>query len=125
MHSTLFGVSTVHFAQWVLIDANRYLFLSNYDLTWTTYLDDFGAQIGTGIQKIWGQGAGNPSVTNLTTFKEYARSAMVPHQVWYSAYPGLTSVQIHNNEAMRIGLQSDADEARSLALLRRLAGAEE
>jgi hypothetical protein len=122
--STLFGIPTVHFAQWVLLDERRFLFLSNYDLTWTVYLDDFGSRITTGIQKIWGQGEGNPSVTNLTRFKQYARSTMVPHQVWYRAYPGLTSEHIHNNEAIRVGLQSSADEEQSLALLRRLAGVE-
>ena len=41
-------------------------------------------------------------------------------QVWHSAYPGLTAVNIENNAAIRLGLGSQLDEhaaATWLALL--------
>jgi hypothetical protein len=35
-------ITTIHFARWTLIDGNRHvLFLSNFDGTWSNYLDDF------------------------------------------------------------------------------------
>jgi hypothetical protein len=35
-------ITTIHFARWSLIDGNRHvLFLSNFDGTWSNYLDDF------------------------------------------------------------------------------------
>ena len=41
------GIPTIHFAKWALIDGGaRLLFLSNYDGSWETYLDDFLAHFG-------------------------------------------------------------------------------
>jgi len=116
----LFGLPTVHFAQWVLLDEGRYLFLSNYDLSWTSYLDDFGMQLKTGIQKIWGQGVRNPGTANLGQFKDYVRTTMVPHSVWYRAYPGLTVRQIWSNEKLRCELARDPGEEEMIAALGRL-----
>jgi hypothetical protein len=116
----LFGLATVHFAQWVLLDDRRYLFLSNYDLSWTSYLDDFGMQLTTGIQKIWGQGVRNPGTTDLGQFKDYVRTTMVPYSVWYRAYPGLTVRQIWSNEKLRCELAGDPGEEEMIAALGRL-----
>jgi hypothetical protein len=118
----LFGLPTVHFAQWTVLDSRRYMFLSNYDHSWTRYLDDFGLELTTGIQKIWGLGQDNPGTSNLDAFKKYARSTMVPHNVWYSAYPGLTLDQIWNNQMIRRGLgRTDGNDESAIALLRRFA----
>jgi hypothetical protein len=116
----LFGLATVHFAQWVLLDDRRYLFLSNYDLSWTSYLDDFGMQLTTGIQKIWGQGVRNPGTADLGQFKGYVRTTMWPYAVWYRAYPGLTVRQIWNNEKLRCELARDPGEEEMIAALGRL-----
>src|SRR5581483_11499542 len=103
----------------------NYLFLSNYDHSWTTYLDDFGVELNVGIQKIWGQGRGNPGTQpqNLERFKQFARSTMVPHRLWYQAYPGLTVRQIWNNENIRVALVRKADEERVVKALRRFGAA--
>jgi hypothetical protein len=120
----LFGVPTVHFCQWVLLDDRQnYLFLSNYDHSWNAYLDDFGASIAGGLQKIWGQGIGNPGFEDVEAFKRYARSTMVPHLQWYQAYPGISLRQIWNNEQIRLGLDVDGDEEHRLSVLRRCGAA--
>lgn len=119
----LFGVPTVHFCQWVLLDNRNYLFLSNYDHSWNAYLDDFGANIGTGLQKIWGQGVGNPGFDDVEAFKRYARSTMVPYQTWYSAYPMLSARHIWNNEQIRCRLAAGGDEEHFVDAVRRFAAA--
>lgn len=119
----LFAIPTVHFAQWVMLDDRRFLFLSNYDHSWTAYLDDFGEKLYTGLQKIWGQGATNPGTSDLGKFKDYVRTTMVPYSVWYSAYPGLTVRQIWNNENIRAGIVRDAGEEEMIKTLRRLGAA--
>jgi hypothetical protein len=106
-HGTLFGIPTVHFAQWTVLDRRHHIFLSNYDLSWTAYLDDFGAQLESGIQKIWGQSEGNPGLSNVDVFKEFVRTQMVPYGVWYSAYQKLTVKRIRNNESIRLALLHD------------------
>ncbi|HEX5109544.1 MAG TPA: hypothetical protein VFV95_13920 [Vicinamibacterales bacterium] len=119
----LFGLSTVHCAQWVLLDGGRFVFLSNYDHSWTSYLDDFGAHLGPGIQKIWGQCTGNPGTGNLERFKRYVRLAMVPYSVWYRAYPGLSVRQIWNNEHLRSALAREIPEEEAVQAVRRLGAA--
>ena len=119
----LFGVPTVHFAQWVLLDQRNFLFLSNYDNSWTSYLDDFGVTLTTGIQKVWGQGLGNPGTKDLGRFKDYARTTMVRHSLWYSAYPGLTVRQVWNNEQIRRAITRARDEEAMMSALRRFGAA--
>ena len=120
----LFGIPTVHSAQWVLLDDGRFLFLTNYDHSFTTYLNDFGTQIPSGIQKIWGTSAGNPGMADVERFKLFVRKAMVPHQVWYRAYEDVSVRRIWNNEQIRRNLAFDAgDETQMLATLRRFGGA--
>ena len=119
----LFKLPTVHACQWLVLDHRNYLFLSNYDNSWTTYLDDFGIELGVGIQKIWGQGEGNPGTGKLVKFKEFARSTMVPYALWYQAYPGLTVRQIWNNEIIRHELVRGAGEEAMVRVLRRFGAA--
>jgi len=119
----LFGLPTVHCAQWVLLEDHRFLFLSNYDHSWNSYLDDFGEHLGPGIQKIWGQCIGNPGTADLGNFKRYVRESMVPYGVWYRAYPGLTVRQVWNNQHLRTALARDIPEEKVVQALRRLGAA--
>jgi hypothetical protein len=119
----LFGIPTVQFCQWLVLDKRNYLFLSNYDNSWSPYLDDFGRRLVTGIQKIWGQGRGNPGTKDLGRFKDFARTTMVKHSLWYSAYEGLTLRQVWNNEHIRRELVRGAGEEEMVSALRRLGAA--
>jgi hypothetical protein len=118
-----FGLTSVQYAQWIMLDKRNFLFLSNYDYSWTSYLDDFGLELTTGIQKIWGQGARNPGTRDLIRFKDFARSTMVVHSRWYRAYPGLSLRQIWNNEQLRRELAGSAGEETMVNALRRLGAA--
>jgi hypothetical protein len=123
--SRLFGIPTVHFAHWTVLEEGRHMFLSNYDFSWGAYLDDFGFKLGNGLQLVWGQSEGSPGTSKLESFKAFARAKAAPYRVWYRAYPGLTALQIRNNEQLRLGLASRANEKTSSQLLRQLAGLEE
>ncbi len=119
----LFGVPTVHFCQWVLLDNRNYLFLSNYDHSWSAYLDDFGANLATGLQKIWGQGIDMPGFADVELFKQYARFTMFPYAQWYSAYPRLSTRHIWNNEQIRCRLAADGPEEQRVKAMRRFSAA--
>jgi hypothetical protein len=120
----LFKFATVHFAQWVMLDETRYLFLSNYDHSWSRYLDDFG-DITFGLARLWGQGQRSPGLSSLEHFKDFSRTWMVPYEVWYRAYPDTTVTQVWNNEKIRRGLISGGDDAASRTLIARLVASEE
>src|SRR6202035_4671924 len=48
------GVVTIHFARWVTIPRSRdALFISNYDASWESYLQDFITRAHTGLTGVW------------------------------------------------------------------------
>lgn len=125
----LSGIPTIHFAQWSIVDRGRsLLFLSNFDGSWESYLDDFIDKAGKGVVGVWGNTVGFPPtrwIFNLASpqvsrVKEMARLKQVPAAVWYSAYPNWTVAAINNNSGLRADLFTDLDPAATRNWLRRL-----
>ncbi len=127
--ANLAGVKTIHFARWVPIDdRRRVIFASNYDGSVETYNDDFIDKLWWGLNATSSSGQGYPKTSFLLfggardelAFKNVIRVHQVPTQVWYSAYPRLTALNIESNACIRAGLHgpmSTADARRWLALL--------
>ena len=128
-HANLAGVKTIHFARWLPIDGRRrMIFASSYDGSVETYNDDFIDKLWWGLNATSSSGQGYPRTNFLVfggardelAFKNVIRVHQVPTQVWYSAYPRLTALNIESNARMRAGLSgpmSAAAVARWLALL--------
>jgi hypothetical protein len=107
------GIPTIHFARWVFIDNNqRLLFNSNYDGSWESYLGDFTDKAAQGLTAVWSHTVNFPQAKNLIgagardeqLFKIWARTHQIPTQVWYSAYPDVSVVNVNNNSRIRDGL---------------------
>lgn len=106
---TLSGIPSIHFAHWSVINDQQLLFLSNFDGSWTSYLDDFIDKASHGLTGIWTNTVGFPETRYLVfdgardepRFKAFARSMQVPSLVWYSAYPTLTVQNIDKDSAIR------------------------
>ena len=108
-------VRTIHFARWVFLDRKRrVIFLSNYDGSLESYMDDFINKVGFGLNVVFSNGIGYPRTSWLLKdgcaderkFKEYLRRHQMPTQVWYKAYPSLTAVDLERNARLRSGLES-------------------
>jgi hypothetical protein len=123
-------VRSIHFARWVFLDnRQRIIFLSNYDGSLESYMDDFINKVGFGLNVVFSNGIGYPRTNWLLLngcsderkFKEYLRRHQMPTQVWYKAYPGLTALDLERNVRIRQGLESssmrDDDAAQWVALL--------
>jgi len=123
-------VRTIHFARWVVLDGGkRVVFMSNYDGSLESYMDDFINKVGFGLNVAFGAGVGYPRTNwfvldgcnDERKFKEYLRRHQVPTQVWYKAQPGLTAVDFERNGRIRDGLEartlSDARAREWVALL--------
>jgi hypothetical protein len=124
-------VGTIHFARWVFLDnKRRLLFASNYDGSLDSYMDDFINKVAYGLNLVFSNGIGYPRTKFLLCggaqyeqeFKNYLRRHEVPTQVWYKAYPGLTTADLARNTLIREGLvrdrpMSDAEARQWLALI--------
>jgi hypothetical protein len=125
---TLGGISSIHFARWVLLDDATVLFFSNYDGSWESYLGDFVDKAHAYLSAVWSNTRWFPQTFAMITggasredtFKRWVRTFQVKNQVWYSAYPKLTVSNILANATIRegaVGPMSDAQARAWLALL--------
>lgn len=116
----LSNIPSIHFAHWSIINDNKQLlFLSNYDGSWSSYLDDFIDKAADGLTAIWSNTQGFPYTRLLVRdgardeirFKGYARNHQIPFMVWYSAYRDLTVQNIDKDSKIRENLFSSLSEA--------------
>jgi deferrochelatase/peroxidase EfeB len=114
--------SVIHFARWILLPGtNQLLFMSNFDGTWESYLEDFIVLAHQGVTGIWSNTVGFPKTTNLFNdgasdgdrLRRWTRRQQRPSLVWYSAYPQLTLLRIRTNAAIRQGIACAATEAEA------------
>ncbi|HET9956805.1 MAG TPA: Dyp-type peroxidase [Polyangiaceae bacterium] len=109
-------IPSIHFARWVLLPQRGVLFLSNFDSSWQSYLGDFIDQASSGLTAVWSNTEDYPHATWLlragsrdaARFLAWTRHNQRPTQVWYSAYPGLSIVNVNANTEIRRGLATPA-----------------
>lgn len=117
-------VGTIHFARWVLLDDSRRLFFaSNYDGNLESYMDDFINKVAFGLNLVFSNGVGYPRTDFMIVggaqreqqFKRFLRHHQILTDVWYKAYPGLTTRDLARNGRIRAGFDRgdmSADDAR-------------
>ena len=110
-------VRTIHFARWVWIDQKRRLvFMSNYDGSLESYMDDFINKAGFGLNFVFSNGIGYPKTSWLLSdgckdeqkFKNFLHRHQFYTNVWYNAHPGLTAVDLERNRRIRAGLEASS-----------------
>lgn len=110
-------VNTIHCASWTFLDDRRRVyFASNYDGSREAYNDDFINKVAFGLNLSFSSGLGYPRTDWLIVggarheqdFKRYLFHHQIPTQVWYNAFPGLTTYDMARNARLR-----RAFEARS------------
>jgi Dyp-type peroxidase family len=120
------SIGSIHFARWVTLPGSRdLLFLSNYDGSWQSYLEDFITRAHKGLTGVWSNTIGFPRSENLVgkgatdgeRFKRYARRSMIPTRFWYSAYPSISTSAIRTNAQIRRGLSGAMTEDEACAFL--------
>jgi hypothetical protein len=126
---SLAGVKTIHFARWVYLTPERMIFLSAYDGSLESYMDDFIDKVAWGLNAIFSNGIGYPPTVLLLwrgarqeeLFKDHLRNHQALNHVWWSAYDELTALNVGSNAAIRKGLArrslSDEEAREWLALL--------
>ena len=131
---SLSGLNTIHFARWVKIDGGKRLFFaSNYDGSLESYMNDFIDKAAWGLNAIFSSGEGFPrtaflfclGITDEIAYKRFLPTRQVRTNVWYSAYPHLTTKNLANNAAIRRGLSAKMSLEETRAWLRRFGAGHE
>lgn len=103
-------VNTIHCASWTFLDGRRRVyFASNYDGSREAYNDDFINKVAFGLNLSFSSGLGYPrtdwlifgGARNEQDFKRYLFHHQIPTQVWYNAFPGLTTYDMARNARLR------------------------
>ncbi len=107
-------VNTIHFANWVFLDSNRrLLFASVYDGSREAYNDDFINKVAFGLNLSFTSALGYPrtrwalfeGARHEEDFKRYLAHHQIPTQVWYKAFPNLSTYDLARNARIRAGLE--------------------
>jgi hypothetical protein len=96
---SLIGVSTIHFVKWTIIDdGRRLMMISDYDGSWESYIDEFAEMILSGLDAIWTTAEGYPpdGARDLPALKRFLRTNQLPSEIFFSAYPDATLLNIVN-----------------------------
>ena len=100
------NMGTIHFARWFRPPGSeRLVFLSNYDGSWESYLEDFVTKAYLGQNAAWSNAVGYPRTKWLMDdgaqdgdrFKRWVRCQQQPTQFWFNRFSHLTADQMRNN----------------------------
>jgi cytochrome P450/deferrochelatase/peroxidase EfeB/uncharacterized membrane protein YeaQ/YmgE (transglycosylase-associated protein family) len=120
-------MGTIHKASWFRVPStNQFVFFSNFDGSWESYLEDFITRANEGQSAAWSHGVGFPPTQSLIRggaadgdrFKRWVRRQQRPSRCWYSRFPNLTAQQIRRNAMIEDGLAravTDTDARRWLS----------
>lgn len=120
-------MGTIHKARWFRVPGtDQFVFLSNFDGSWESYLEDFITRANEGQSAAWSHGVGFPRTRFLIldgaedgdSFKRWVRRQQRPTLCWYSRFPNLTAQQIRRNAMIEDGLAratNDTDARRWLS----------
>jgi Dyp-type peroxidase family len=120
------SIGTIHAARWITLPGTRTLvFLSNYDGSFESYLEDFITKEHEGLTSVWSNTIGFPRAVGLfgegakdaEAFKRFTRNSMIRTSFWYSAYPELSTDVIRANANIRRGLVLAESEDEAAAFL--------
>ncbi len=98
----LITLSLIHYARWVIFrdrdipdlgqpkENLKYcymLFFSNFNGSWTQYVDSFSMSIPGGLNLLWHKNVGWPGSVPETAFNKYVISNQIWTEHYYNAYP--------------------------------------
>lgn len=138
VHGDLGGITSIHFARWVLLAdprdlpaaarRDRLLFFSNYDFSWDSYLGEFIDRAASGLTAVWSNTRGFPRTDGLTgegardeeRFKAWTRKHQLRTDLWWSGVPDSTVENVRNDVWIRRMLARPLTDEELSEWLRRL-----
>jgi hypothetical protein len=105
------NVGTLHWFAWAVLDGGtQLLFLSTFDGSWQNYLQDFINKLVWALDALYNNTYGYPpaGMKDTAAFTDYILEHQYPPEVFYSAYPSETVMNVIRDRqiASSLGLQS-------------------
>jgi hypothetical protein len=115
---------TMHTARWVIIDDDtRFMFASEFDGSWDTYIDDFATTaIADVFSDIFAFAEGFPGIADPNV-KDWFVAHQAPAVSFIASYPNLTTQQIWKNQRISDAFQAVLDTPEFRAMLENPANA--
>ena len=114
-------LSLIHYARWVVVGRKQFpwlgggqpkenlnyaymFFFSNFNGSWTQYVDSFSMAIPGGLNLLWYKSVGKPGAVPETPFNSY----VIKNQIWtehyYNAYPLASSNDVKSAQRVKAQL---------------------
>jgi hypothetical protein len=114
----LITLSLIHYARWVIVGRNQFpwlgeeqpreklnygymFFFSNFNGSWTQYVDSFSMAIPSGLNLLWYKNVGKPGAVPETPFNAY----VIKNQIWtehyYNSYPIASSNDVKSAKRVK------------------------
>ncbi len=115
----LITLSLIHYARWAIIDKfprlddsqpeeelqyNYMLFFSNFNGSWTQYVDSFHKAISPGLNLFWFKNIKFPKSVPLQPFHNYITFNQIWTNHYYNAYPMAASNDIKGSQELKDAL---------------------
>lgn len=126
-------LSLIHFARWVILSPSQFprlsesqpqeelkyaymLFFSNFNGSWTQYVDSFHMSIPSGLDLLWRKNIKYPKSVPLTPFHQYILHNQIWTEHYFNAYPLASANDVKSAMTLTDSLkQLMADSASSTA----------
>lgn len=117
----LLTLSLIHYARWVILRDKDFpvlsdnqpreklkygymLFFSNFNGSWTQYVDSFSSAIPGGLNLLWHRNIGWPNAVPETPFNKYVVSKQIWTEHYYNAYPLASSNDVKSAKRVMAGV---------------------
>jgi hypothetical protein len=125
-------LSLIHYARWVILCPNQFprlsesqpreklkyaymLFFSNFNGSWTQYVDSFHMAIPSGLDLMWKKNIRYPKSVPLQPFHRYITHNQIWTDHYYNAYPLAAANDVKSAMALRGSLLEFADQSEKLS----------
>ena len=130
--SGLLTLSLIHYARWAIVKPSQFprldpsqpaetikytymFFFSNFNGSWTQYVDSFHMAIPTGLDLFWRKNLRYPKSVPLQPFHAYITSNQIWTNHYYNAYPSSSSNDVKAAKRIKDALEAFIEDTRHSA----------
>ena len=126
----LITLSLIHYARWVIVKPSQFphlassqpketikytymFFFSNFNGSWTQYIDSFHMSIPPGLNLFWCKNVKYPGSVPLQPFHAYITYNQIWTSHYYNAYPTAASNDVKAAKRIKAGLEAFIDDTKN------------